>query len=697
MFRLGAVTLLVFGALVFEAASTQVTLPWGALAAQAAASALPTTASGRYVVSPSTMVRVGGTVYVGGDFTMVANRTGSAVVVPEAGGAPEPVRAEVAGGPVNVAVAGGEGGWYIGGSFTGVGGTARAGLAHLRSDGTLDPAFAPAALGQVHALALVGGVLYVGGVHRVGSGPTSGLAPVLVALDAATGAALPATYELLPVTSDNPTGVLALLASGGRLYVGFGPDGVAAYDAAGGAPIWERTFTPVVAEAEGAGALALDGARLFIGGQFQDAGNKNLEALNAADGTPTGPQLSVPATGVTAVAVVGGSAYLARPGAAGVAMVDLTTGAWRNWGAISPSTLAADGTTLYVAGRTATDLRYTQRVYSAQAGTAQPALRPVSPPLSGASALSPQSGRLLVGGSFTGVGGAVRNNLAAFDIRTGALLPWHPSADQMVSALAAAGHTIYLAGQFTHVSGAPRTGLAAVSADGTGRLLPWRPSAPGIDALAISHGRVFAGGSIFLRRISPKPGSPWRVEHLAAFSASGAGSLLWYSPEATWNVGALAVWHDTLLAAGPSVIALPIGGNGRHVLWHSSTNDSIFVLATRGTTLYAAGRFSRINGQPRNNLAALALDRHGVLLPFAPALTPTVEALAPVGADLLYSSTAQALGAVTESGKVEPWHMDGEGFANAIVPVPGGLVVAGTFSWLGPTGHQAAGGIAWLP
>ncbi len=696
MFRLGAVVLLAVG--ILAAALTRVVLAPASLAGRAAGSVLPTTVSGRYVVGANAMVRVGGTVYVGGDFSMVANRTGSAIVVPEAGGAPEPVAAEVAGGSVEAAVADGNGGWYIGGSFTSVGGVLRAGLAHLRPDGSLDSAFAPADLGQIHALVLVGGVLDVGGVHRVGSGPTSGVAPVLVALDAATGAARPTTYELLPVTSDNPTGVLALVASGGRLYVGFGPDGVAAYHAAGGAPIWKRTFTPVVAEAEGAGALVLDSARLLVGGKFQDAGNKNIEALDVTDGTPTGPQLSVPATTVTAIAVVGGSAYLARPGAAGVALVDLVTGAWRIWGAIYPTTLAADGTTLYVAGRTATDLRYTQHVYATQTGTAQPALRPVSPPLSGgAITLAPQGGHLFIGGAFIGAGGAARSNLAAFNIRTGALLTWHPSTDQMVSALAVAGHTIYLAGQFTHVSGVPRNGLAAVAADGTGHLLPWHPSAPGVDALAVSHGRVFAGGSIFLRPKQPKPGTPWRQEHLAAFSAGGAGSLLWYSPEATWNVSALAVWHDTLLAAGPSVIALPIGGNGRHDLWHQSTNDSIFVLATRGTILYAGGRFSRIGGQPRNNLAAFALDRGGALLAFAPALPPTVEALAPVGADVVYSSTAHALGAVSENGKVEPWHIDGHGWVNAILPVPGGLVVAGVFSWLGPAGHQAAGGIAWLP
>ena len=133
-------------------------------------SSLPTTPSGRYMITgcwatPGAMLRVGNTVYVGGAFSRIANRTGSAIVVPGSGGAPEPGFPEVAGGSVTAAVADGTGGWYLGGSFTNVGGVARPGLAHVRGDGVLDTAFAPGELGEVRALALVGKVLYAGGVQ----------------------------------------------------------------------------------------------------------------------------------------------------------------------------------------------------------------------------------------------------------------------------------------------------------------------------------------------------------------------------------------------------------------------------------------------------------------------------------------------------------------------------------------------------
>ena len=56
-----------------------------------ARASLPTTVSGHYVVAGyvNAMVRTGKGVYVGGEFSRIANRTGSAVVVPT-GPCPEP-------------------------------------------------------------------------------------------------------------------------------------------------------------------------------------------------------------------------------------------------------------------------------------------------------------------------------------------------------------------------------------------------------------------------------------------------------------------------------------------------------------------------------------------------------------------------------------------------------------------------------
>jgi hypothetical protein len=657
---------------------------------------LPTTVSGRYTVAGtvSAFVRVGGMIYVGGDFTRIARRTGSAIIVPARGGTPEPVRAEIAGGSVRDADGDGSGGWYVGGSFTTVGDVRRAGLAHLRPDGLLDPAFTPPELGEIHTVALSGSVLYVGGIERL----QRGTRPVLRALDAATGAALPITYA----APEGADAVLDLLVNTGRLYAAVGVSGVVAYDAASGKQFWAHPHTCCDGD-EGAATLALYGHRLLVGGEFEYSGGENLEVLDVASGRLVGRPLTVKPS-VAAIAVVGGTVYVARPAASGVSTVDLGSGRLRSWGAIRASMLEADGSTLYVAGWTSRD-GYAPRLYATRTGATHAALRPRSPSLDEfVLTLAAQGGHVLVGGSFTGAGGAARNGLAAFDARTGALRGWHPRADSPVNALAVAGRTIYVGGSFRHLSGKPRSGLAAVSTEGTGRLLPWRPRLAyvgTISALAVGRGRVFVGGSSFRLH---RPVGP-RFVNLVAFSAAGAGSPVPFSSR-VGEVHTLAVWRDTLLVGSKDVIALSAGGDGRQPLWHRRTSDIVFALATRGTTLYAGGRFSLVNGQRRHNLAAFALNRRGELLPFAPRTPIQVMALAPLGPDLVFGGfdlngrSRQVLGAVTANGTLEPWRVDTPGTLTAtvehIASIPDGLLVAGSFAWLGPTGHQAARGIGWL-
>jgi outer membrane protein assembly factor BamB len=686
-------------------ASTIEALQPGSVHAPVAASELPATVSGRYVVAGSigAMVRSGGTVYVGGEFSRIADRTGSAIIVPAGGGASEPVRAEIGGGSVSAAVADDQSGWYLGGSFSNVGEVRRAGLAHLRPDGTLDPVFAPADFGENAALALAGGVLYVGG--RQG----------LHALDATTGSTLPVRY-----TAPQGAGaVRALVANAGRLYAAFSEAGILAFDAARGARVWTHALPSASPNDVGTNTLALDGSKLLVGGGFEDRGRKNLEVLDAASGRLVGGRLQVPKS-VYSIVLVGGTVYLALPRKAGLAIINLATGALRTWGAIRPSVLGTDGSTVYAAGVTSREERFLERVYAARAGTAHAVLRPISPLLAkNARTLAAQPGHVLVGGTFTGVGGAVRHNLAAFDMRTGALRAWRPKTDLRccgVHALALAGNRIYFGGDFDHVLGSRRQGLAAVTAEGVGRLLPWRPSIRyrgSIHALAVARGRVFVGGSSFQldrpkRRVAP------RFANLVAFSASGTGARLRFSSpvRTTFDVDALAVWRRTLLVGANGenasmMVALPVGGDGRHQLWRRKAECCVLDLLVRGATLYAGGNFSRVSRRPRRNLAALALSRHGALLPFAPGVPIAVEALTPLGGDLVFGGqdidgpSRQVLGAVSWDGRLEQWHVDvppggGIGGIDSVAGVPDGLLVAGSFDWLGPPGQQAPGGIAWL-
>jgi outer membrane protein assembly factor BamB len=686
------------------------------------AAAPPTSVSSRYVVTDvGPVLRVRNTVYVAG-VSEIAPPTGSTVVISAANGQAEPVKARLAGGSVRAAIADGAGGWYIGGTFTSVGGVPRPGLAHLLADGTLDTAFAPPELGQVRALVLDAGRLYVGGVRALAAAPW--FQPFLSALDPATGSALPISYPPLANNGGPPFGVIGLAAAGGRLYAAFnGTSGIAAYDEGSGALLWSQAGTPSDTYG-GPAALALAGGRLLVGGQISTpAGAVDLEELDPA----TGAVVAQPAVGgpVSGIATVADTAYIvAGPGhRQSLWKLDLSSGTLtRRAPCQFCSAVSTDGTTLYAAkwAPVGGDLR----VYTLDLDQAKPGLRTLSQVTVGGSvnALALQGGRLLLGGSFSGLGGVKRSGLAAFDARTGALLPWRPTVEGGVSALAHSGQTIYLGGDFSRVAGKRRDGLAAVSAIGKGKLLPWHPrlSSAEINSLAVAGRRVFAGGALVPYRTKPSaPGSS-----LSAFSARTGKQLAFKSKPLIHGVQTLAIWHRLLLVGGEhGVSALRTGGNGR-TLWNQTVEGGnvpiVFALQTDGSTLYVGGRFTQVGGQARTNLAALALDRSGGLLDLAPQIPNQVMALARTDYGLVFSTMTlgptwigtQALGAVSPDGQVLPWQIayppsdvilsdrDSGGVLNVSVDhlavVPGGLVAGGGFSWIGPADNPTPGALVWL-
>src|SRR4051794_1224963 len=73
------------------------------------------------------------TLYIGGDFTTISPASGSLAALDSASGAHDPTFPQFA-GFVETIAADGDGGWYVGGRFTGVNGVPRHGLARLRSD-----------------------------------------------------------------------------------------------------------------------------------------------------------------------------------------------------------------------------------------------------------------------------------------------------------------------------------------------------------------------------------------------------------------------------------------------------------------------------------------------------------------------------------------------------------------------------------
>lgn len=140
-------------------------------------------------------------------------------------------------------------------------------------------------------------------------------------------------------------------------------------------------------------------------------------------------------------------------------------------------------------------------------------LLPFAPVLNGqvlSIAAAPDGSRIYVGGEFTSVNGATVWRVAALDPATGALnRSFLPKVSATVRAIVPTADTVYLGGLFTAIGSASRSRLAALQAS-NGALTAWAPSAEGgrVNALALSpdRSRIVVGGMFTTLNGSANPG-----------------------------------------------------------------------------------------------------------------------------------------------------------------------------------------------
>ena len=189
----------------------------------------------------------GQTAYIAGSFTRVGHSTGSGIGLTPTSDAPV-VGSAVGGGSILAVTSDGSGGWYIGGTFTNIGGIPRTGLAHLLAYGQLDPNFDPALSDNeyccrvsVDAITVADGSVYFGGTFDyVDSSYFGGNVAAVAAVDAVTGETL--TWSAT-TTGVGDTVVSSLLSANGVVYVagafqslnGAARNGLAAIDPSSGA------------------------------------------------------------------------------------------------------------------------------------------------------------------------------------------------------------------------------------------------------------------------------------------------------------------------------------------------------------------------------------------------------------------------------------------------------------------------------
>ena len=580
------------------------------------------------------IARVQNTIYIGGAFNSVGPVTGQGVPVHAETGTPLVPYPRVSGtvsGRVEAVAGDGEGGWFIGGSFTSVGGMPRKYLAQIRSDGTVSP-WAPDPDNTVKALCLSGDTLFVGGEFTAFDGTGRHR---LAAVDVHSG-------NLTAWNPDADNRVVAIAADSNHVFIGgdftsIGGEvrnGLAAVDRTTGSL---ATWNP---QAEGGvRTLAIRGNEIYAGGTFTGIGGQSrkllavidrltaavlpwdlpIERIPACDFCDGGPFVATLAASGGKIYVGGSFTHINGVARSSLAAIDLNTHTVASWdpqmedpAAPRPYcySLAVHGSRVYVGG-SFTSLAGNGQAYAGAVDTTSGAATAWNPrPNQDVWALAFADGKVYLGGDFSSVWDwQPRHYLAAIDATTGALTDWDPGPDNMVDVLKISGNTVYVTGAFTSVGGQSRTGIAAL--DGvTGRATTWNPGVTGFTSkpvwdLVINRGTVYVGG--WFSDIGGQP----RYCLAAVDSVTGLATA--WDPKVDDIVESLAMEGDTLIiggwfssvagAAQPYLAA--IGTDGLRLPWNPAVDDAVHALTLVDGEVYIAGFFQNVGGLPRKCLAAV--------------------------------------------------------------------------------------------
>jgi hypothetical protein len=553
-------------------------------------------------------------------------------------------------GIVNALVSDGGTGWYVGGTFTRVGSTARNILAHITPAG-VDTGFAPQFGGGVNGLARQGTTLYVVGTFSTVNGQARGGG---AAFDLTTGTLLPWNPQLNIQPGVRTASAVAVAGTtvfvGGTFTTASGTasQGLAAVDATTGALL----ATPALSANGNVNTFLVSGNTLYIGGGFSSIGGVarfNLAAIDATTGTvlpfqaDTNGQVRSFLLDATSLYVGGGFGAIAGLARPGLGRVDASTGAVDGFridvfGGAVVSLLKVGGT-LYVGGAFAQVLGE-PRLSAAAVTIATAALLPWNPGLAGGvNGLGLAStGEILAAGSFTHIAAVPRSGVAAMDFVNNEVLPFTIFVNGNVRGITAAGNTLYLAGQFTTVNGQTRNGFAAVDRL-SGALLPWNPNASG-NINNVNGGRsiVVVGATAYLGGYFTSVGGTPRTGFAQVDATTGAVSGLVVDTTGG-GINRLVLNGQTLYAGGTFIGIAAQARQYLAALDLSPTTPTLLPLSISlasagttaingmkvvGATIYLAGLFSSVNGTPRANAAAVNAVT-GVLAPFAPLLSSTAN------------------------------------------------------------------------
>ena len=412
--------------------------------------------------------------------------------------------------------------------------------------------------GAVQSAARLGDVLYVGGLFRA-LAPAANALPPLYALSSVTGAVAAPAFPAMdgPVSVVEPDGAGGYFVGGEFTAIA----GVAQAHLAHVRP--DGSFDPIFRPLVNGDVyrLARVGGRLFFAGSFSTVGGAFTSRV-AAVATDTGArmdwQMATRSLGVVAELlaaddrlVVSGTDGLPDAASGLVGAYDPVTGAELWITNVAPGgvrqprgfagAMVRDGARVVVAHSVSPTSpgRGLSRL-SLDTGVADSSWNPGV----AATTLALSGTTLYVAGAFSTAGGAARQNLAAFDVATGAVLPWNPgSVSPVLRMVPSGGGGVFVGGLFESIAGQARRNLAEI--DGAGVVTPWVAEVRPDTVRAIAAGPA---GSLLVSSGLTASGSIAR-SRLAAFDLT-TGNLLPWAPAADGPVSVIGAAAGRVTVSG---------------------------------------------------------------------------------------------------------------------------------------------------
>ncbi|MCA9726991.1 MAG: hypothetical protein KC729_04855, partial [Candidatus Eisenbacteria bacterium] len=260
-------------------------------------------------------------------------------------------------------------------------------------------------------------------------------------------------------------------------------------------------------------------------------------------------------------------------------------------------------------------------------------------------------GGWFIGGSFTSVGGLVRNRLAHV-LADGSVSPWNPNANQWVREVTVSGSIVYVGGTFASIGGVARNRIAAIDSE-TGELTPWNPGEFGttngdVHSIFVTDEAIYVGG------LFTSIGGASRYR-LAALDPATGEPLAWNpnpneEAEPYFTVGSSICVGGIFTSIGGEVrnhLAMIDRATGLATDWDPDVNRSVFDVALGDSTIYVGGDFSAIGGQARSCLAEVSLST-GLPTAWNPDVTqpswPDVRAIVSDGSTIYIGGTFTTVG-----------------------------------------------------